>query len=237
MPRASLLTRALMSLEMKIVRSPARWRSAATARMRLSALSRSRAKSARGWLRATRIEPPCSFHTTPSNSAPWLRSRSSARVTVRALRPVSSLFFLKVSSSSITARGMTTSCSANLKIDCALWRSTFVSSTKCLRPTAPSRIEAFRASGDTPKSASVPCSFSMQALLWLELPWGESRPGTEHRDSAPLGPTFQPSSMKIARFWCGAPMEWSHPRGSRSVVDTTHSMPAVAASADASRGR
>ena len=45
MPRASLLTRALMSFEMKTVRLPLAWRSCATPRMRLSALSRSSAKS------------------------------------------------------------------------------------------------------------------------------------------------------------------------------------------------
>ena len=133
MPSASHFTRALMSLLMKMVRSPCSCRRCATPRMRLSAESRSSAKGVVRSQRSMRMQPPCSFHTTPSNSRPIERSLSSARMVVRAFRPVSSLFFLNWSSSSITCSGMITSCSSNLYSEFGLCSSTFVSSTKCLR--------------------------------------------------------------------------------------------------------
>ena len=101
--------------------------------MRLSARSRSSEMSRSRSHLMIRTEPPSLFQTTPSKSLPLERSSSSERIDCREFLPISSLFFLKRSSSSITVRGITTSCSANLKSEFGLCKRTLVSSTKCFR--------------------------------------------------------------------------------------------------------
>src|SRR4051812_37575771 len=106
--------------------------SSATIRIRWSAiwLSRNVVGTDRA-ADATRTRPPPSGSGIPSDRRPFARRVSSIRATSRALRPRSDASFLKVSTSSRTKIGMTTSLSANWRIARGSWRRTFVSKTKC----------------------------------------------------------------------------------------------------------
>ena len=66
-PSASHLTRALMSLDTKMVRTPLACSAAATAMIRLSTMPGSSPAGMATSERAIRTEPPCGFHVTPSS--------------------------------------------------------------------------------------------------------------------------------------------------------------------------
>ena len=132
MPSASALSRALMSLDTKITRLPSPSRRKAVAMMRLSGMSRSMQVPPLSSFSMVMSTVPPSSVGTPRPRLPWPRSPSRVRITRRALRPSSSLFFLNLSNSSITVIGRTTVLSAKQVMASLLCRSTLVSRTKNL---------------------------------------------------------------------------------------------------------